>query len=417
MIIVIGAGISGLSLARELGGRQNLLVFEKNKYYGGLSTQYSQGNYHFDYGGHYFHFQNQPRLAAELNSIYPFGSFQRRSRVLAGKRLIPYPIQFHSSRLPGKIRKNVVSEMMTLLASPPGKAANLRLDLAAKFGPTLCSYFFYPFLEKFYGLPLEEISADMDKGTIPVPDRKKVLAGAAGKDFSETGYNASFLYPRNGLRHFIEAYARPVVKYINREEEILEVDPDRKKVYSSKKSYDYSHLINTIPLKDFLGLCRNSDLQKAGRRLRHISTLVINMVLKRRRRRFHWLYLPEKDLFGHRIGFYPYADYTACYLEKTVRPDMPLNPETGRREALETLRRLGLIEKSDELILFSPVLIPVSYIVFDHNWQSCVPGILADLEKNDVFCSGRFATWNYSSMSADIIQAEKTAKKVIPGVT
>jgi len=413
MIIVIGAGISGLTLAKELAGTDGLVLEKENKP-GGLSTQYNSGGYLFDYGGHYFHFQGLEKLALELQASYSFQSFKRRSFVASGKLRIPFPIQFHLSRLPAAIKKKVLEEILARDIEAKQKPANLREDLRAKFGPTLCDLFFYPFLEKFYQSPLTEISADMDKGTIPVPDRNKLISGARGKLFKGVGYNASFFYPRPGLADFIEKYGAKEYRRILTCEEVLAVDLAKKRITTRKNEYKYSVLCNTIPLKSFLALCRDHRLKKLAEKLRHISTLVFNAALQKRRRRFHWLYLPEIKYFCYRAGYYPYPDYTACYLEKTVNP-AEHDSTDWQNEALQTLRKLGMIEHDSELLHYDAKVIPISYIVFDRLWHETVPSTLAWLEKNDVYCSGRFATWNYSSMSMDMLQARMTARRILAG--
>lgn len=53
-IAVIGAGIAGLTLARELSDRAEVVVFEKSRGYGGRMATRQAGPYQFDHGAQFF---------------------------------------------------------------------------------------------------------------------------------------------------------------------------------------------------------------------------------------------------------------------------------------------------------------------------------------------------------------------------
>ena len=53
-IAIVGAGISGLSAARKLIEKHNVIIFDKSRGVGGrMSTRYSEA-YEFDHGAQYF---------------------------------------------------------------------------------------------------------------------------------------------------------------------------------------------------------------------------------------------------------------------------------------------------------------------------------------------------------------------------
>ena len=53
-IAIVGAGISGLTAARKLIERHNVIIFDKSRGVGGrMSTRYSEA-YEFDHGAQYF---------------------------------------------------------------------------------------------------------------------------------------------------------------------------------------------------------------------------------------------------------------------------------------------------------------------------------------------------------------------------
>lgn len=408
MIVIIGAGISGLTAARHLKGEY--LILERDVIPGGLAGQFQAGDYWFDYAGHYFHFLNKEHIRVMVEQVCPFREFTRISKTFALGRYAPFPIQFHLSRLPSKERRRALAEVMSRPFTPSG---NLHDYLELNFGETLFNIFFRPFLGKYYHCDLHELASDMDKGSIPPPDRERIAAGAAGGKFLNEGYNPVFYYPAGSLRAFISQYAAPLPpERIHYGETALEVDLRRRIVRTDKKEYCYDQLISTMPLKRLTEVMRPNKDFPAASGYRHVSTLVANAVLRRRRRRFHWTYIADADIPFYRVGFYPVHPAPACYLEKSVGPDFELNTPQVREEVLFTFKRLGLIEENNELIFMDARVIPVSYVLFTRDWREMVPPALERLKQEGVYSIGRYGSWNYTSMSDDMAGAIRAVAEI-----
>lgn len=407
MKVIIGAGISGLTAARHLKGE--CVILEKSDRIGGLSTQYRSNGHMFDYGGHYFHFQNRLPLLNELRKIIHMSEHRRNSKVFIHRRFVPYPLQYHLSYLSSSIGRAVLRDIESAL---PGKIKNLEEFLLAHFGKTLSGLFFFPFLTKYYQAQLKNISTGMDKGSIPVPSPAEIARGIRGERFSRLGYNPVFYYPPKGLVSFIDAYAGPVAERIEKKQEVVEIDYVNKRIQTSGDSLEYEHLISTMPLNNLLDILVPKDLSlfPGSRHLQHVSTIVTNVVLKRRRRRFHWIYLPEKKFPFYRMGYYPRIRSTVCYLERNVVPAESVTDDVPLDEVAGTLKELGVIQNSDEILHADTRVIPVAYVIFDHNWSSIVPPTLKKLADHDIHSIGRYGRWTYSSMVEDIVSAIRTAR-------
>ncbi len=406
MNVVIGAGISGLSAAHALGGE--FLIMEKNAAAGGLSGQYRSGGYAFDYGGHYFHFQGKPGVKAHVEKFHAFRSYRRDSKIFLRDRFVPYSLQYHLAYLPAKLRRAILAEIR---CRREGGAKDLEQFLLGNFGGRLFRLFFEPFLTKFYNRPLSELLSGMDRGSIPVPRLEDMLAGASGKRRFHEGYNPVFFYPVQSLQRFIEDYSRPLAGRIRFSEQVVVVEPRHKRVLTTGGAYNYEHLISTMPLKELLGII-SPPPPFPRQRLQHLSTLVINAVLAKRRRRFHWLYLPEKRFSFYRVGYYPGSGTVAIYLEKTIAAGDPLDPAQSFRDMVFTLRRTGMIAGASEVLFHDLKKIPVSYVVFNRDWSRLVPAVLEYLRGQQIHSIGRYGSWNYSSMADDIRMALETGGRI-----
>jgi protoporphyrinogen oxidase len=416
MIVIIGAGVSGLTAARELAGKKDFILLEKENYRGGLSTQYEVGGYRFDFGGHYFHFQDKADIQTIVEGICAFKKFNRKSKTFALERLIPFPIQFHLSYLPEVVREQITAEIMAADFTP---ASNLHDFLEINFGKTLFQLFFQPFLSKYYQIDLHEIIANMDRGSIPPPDKERIAAGAAGKKFYHTGYNPVFYYPASSLTHFIKNYSASITATamagnasIHLQEEVIGIDAGKRRVKTAANEYVYDKLVTSMPLNKLVEMIQPAGLFPSPGEFNHISTLLVNVILKRKRKQFHWVYLADKNIPFYRVGFYPVHPYPACYLEKTVSRDTTIDKEELREEIVMTLKALQLIEESDEVVFFDARVIPVSYILFTTNWPHVVPLTIDKLKKYGIYSIGRYGSWNYTSMSEDIKGAISCIKEL-----
>jgi protoporphyrinogen oxidase len=214
------------------------------------------------------------------------------------------------------------------------------------------------------------------------------------------------------LRHFIDLYARELGEKIRFHQEVIEVDCKKKRVKTRDHTIHYDKLLTTMPLNELLKVIKPAELFPSPRQLHHISTLVVNVVLKKKRKRFHWVYLPETRFPFYRVGFYPVHPSPACYLERTVAPGVSIDQDRLVRDILYTLTQLKLIENRNELVYFDSRVIPVSYIIFTKNWSALVPPLLSTLKGFDIYSLGRYGSWNYTSMSDDIKSALQCAQEL-----
>jgi len=408
MILIIGAGISGLTAGREL--TLPFKILEKGNTIGGLAGQYPAGPHHFDYGGHYFHFQKKRRIRRYLNRCHPLVRFTRQSRVFLGETLIPFPIQYHLAFLPHHLKETVYRELSH--ATPPS-FENLAAHLRSRFGPALFAHFFQPFLFKYYQTDLTTLDAGFGGESIPPPDRRKIRGGYRGKIFQKTGYNRFFHYPYGELRAFVDAYSRPIRSRIHTGQEVLRIDLHRREVFTASGSHSYSALLNTAPLSWLLSSIVQDNFSRLAPKLRSVSTQVVNFVLSRRYQNFHWVYLPSPDIPFYRAGYYPSSGPVKGYLERTLAPGSSSKPDDpDMSAAVGTLQKVGMIREKAEIRFMDSRVIPVSYVLRDHQWQPTVPAVLRQLKEHRVYSIGRYGSWRYSSMTDDIDQARKTAREL-----
>ena len=202
--LILGAGITGLSAGIATGAR----IYEAGKFPGGICASYyadargkksysavEEEAYRFELGGGHWIFGADEKIQAFIKGLVPAKSYERNSAVYFPDRdlYVPYPIQNHLSYLPADIRESAIAE---ILDSKPGNADTLKVWLEASFDRTLCELFFFPFHE-LYTTGLYSKIAPQDNFKTPV--NKELLIKGAKEKTPAVGYNATFIYPRDGL--------------------------------------------------------------------------------------------------------------------------------------------------------------------------------------------------------------------------
>src|SRR5439155_1475177 len=102
MILVLGAGLAGLSAAYHLQDTDDVLVLEREDRPGGLCRSVVKDGFTFDLTGHLLHLRRSEIRALVSDLIPPdhFMSIDRRAFIHSHGVLTPYPFQVNTHGLP-----------------------------------------------------------------------------------------------------------------------------------------------------------------------------------------------------------------------------------------------------------------------------------------------------------------------------
>lgn len=308
-IIILGAGISGLSAAWKLAsfGFRVILV-EASEQVGGLAGTVRKDGYCLDFGPHSFfsHDEEIRRIFLELFE----GTLQPQNRdakfYFQGKYL-DYPINaanlvaqmgfqpalqtgvsFLYQRLRRIFHKNSVSS----------EAQNVEEWVRENFGDYLYRFFFKPYTEQFWKMPCEELSAR----SIPSHTRMSFIK-ALGSLLSRKIKKSDSLidrerlptyYPPTGYGEVSERLLEKVLDldgklFLNSRAVEVWGDEDGIRVQylqgGEKKEIRADHLISTIPLNLFVRMLRpipSPEVSFSADRLDYRPLLMLGIVMSRK---------------------------------------------------------------------------------------------------------------------------------------
>ena len=416
MIVILGAGITGLSVAYHLKKKnKDFIIIEKENVPGGLCRNVYTDGYIFNYTGHFLHCKTEyvRTLAKEL--IPDIKKIKRNSYIYTNKRIVPYPIQSNIRYLSLQSR---VQSFLSYLFKPVKKPENLEEWFLCHFGREMHRIFFAPYNKKLWKYPLKEISPDFLSSY--VPKRASHFSEEIGE------YNSEFFYPEKGIGELISSMAEDV-KISHGEVNRI----DENFVCFEGERVKYETLVSTIPLPEFLKIfsVNKSGYTKNDGGLIWNSVLCINFGLKgsfsfessmkkfsQNLSQFHWIYFPESEYPFYRIGSLSNVssemvpeNHSSLWVEISYRNDKPDRSIVDK--VINKLAQIGVL-KEGTIDCISLLNIPYAYPIYNKDKEKILDGIKVFLDKYNIILAGRFGRWKYSYMEESILEGKKIAEEL-----
>lgn len=426
-VLILGAGLAGIATA--LHSPRPYRLIERCERPGGLCKTDLRDGFTFDATGHWLHLRD-PDMRRLAQDALPGGwaTVERKAAIWSHRRFTRYPYQVNTHGLPPEVIAENVLGFIEAHHGESGRALRERppRDFAEfilrHLGEGFARNFMFPYNAKLWTVPPSAMSTEWTRRFVPRPTLEQVVRGALGLEGEGTGYNASFLYPREGG---IEAFVRALVRRLPAPPECgawpLAIEPARKTArLSTGEEVRWRWLVSTIPLPELVSLCADapSAVLQAAAELRATTVTYVNVAARDvGAPPIHWAYLPEERHPAYRVGS------PSAAVASTAPPGCrsfcvefsapgPLPAADVERDALEALLELGFVrDRSD--VLFSEVrAIPHAYVICDHRYGPATREIVAWLEARDVLVAGRYGRWEYSSMEDALLTGRECARRI-----
>ena len=402
-IAVIGAGISGLSVAnnlRKIG--HDVVVYEKESTPGGLvRCTVEKGVLYHRVGGHVFNSKIQPVLDwfnSKFDVSTDFIEAKRDAQITWDfNDYVKYPIENNIRGLSPKLQDSIVTELLSLKSTNLDSASNLEDYLYNTFGKTLYNLYFKPYNSKLWSVPISEISTSWLKGKLPTPKLKDIiLSNISGRE-EDSMVHSSFLYPKKGGSQFI-------VDQMANELEIKYKRIDKIEFLDNKPFLDdtvYDEVIFTGNVREAIkwGLF---DIDITDIRDELLSSLTFNstsnvLCTMEKNMDYSWLYLPSADFLFHRMiftgNFSKHNNVKENQLSCTVE-FAGLIPENRMIEEVNKLPfKVDILSSHRE---------KYTYPVNTQNTEMLMIMVRERLKKKNIHLLGRFAEWKYYNMDTAI---------------
>lgn len=415
-VIIIGAGIAGLSVAYYLG--EDYLVIEKSDKVGGICRTVATDGFLMDYGTHVLWGNNREgREIAEQFLPNQIDWQPRNASIYFEGQYIDYPFQANIYQLSPEREYEC---LLGFVDKGDNLPHNFEEFIVSFYGEGISKYFMRPFNEKFWKMDLRKITLEWCK-RIPRPTPQEILQGVCFKKGGQYGSNSIIGYPKKGgIQSFIDAIAGKI-KPAYTSSEVSHIDVDDKRVLlTCGEILSYDKLVITSPLNKLKFLSDNYDINPLLEPLKSLIVHVVGVGIKRDVGiPYHWVYYPQKELSFYRINFAHNISRSVCpphtsfmLAEVSQEPRSPYDLEIIKKEVLGDMKKIGILKNSDHVTFNETLSIDPSYVIFDNYRAKKISQIREYLRARDIYTLGRYGNWEYSNMFDSLLEGKALAEKL-----
>lgn len=426
-IVIIGAGLTGLSAAYHLEKRGffDYTLFEKEATIGGLCRSTKQDGFTFDFTGHLLHISDPyfKSLIMDLVGLHSFNALKRASYIYSHNTYTQYPFQTNLYGLPPSIIAECIEGYVNRPRSrkQPKTFAQWALH---NFGKGCAHHFFIPYQTKIFACNPQTISASWTGRFVPKTSLREMIIGAIHTADSSIGYNATFYYPKHGgTSSWVNKFAKNISKPIHTQYHVQRIDlKNRVIIFANGHEEQYEILINTMPLDILIHTLKerpDTSFYKALPGLQCTSVINYNLGIARPNlSEKHWIYFPEKKYPFYRIGF-PHN------FSQNMAPEgcSSLYGECSYLYASQAKKNLLLtesIQQTKKILniadheIITENIIPIShaYVLYNFWREKNLSKLLNLLAQENIFSIGRYGAWKYSSMQEAILDGKQIAETI-----
>ncbi len=410
--LVVGAGMTGLGFANFIDD-DDLLVVEREPDIGGWCKTVRRSGFVWDYSGHFFHFKN-PDIEAYLRHRMhseEIVTVEKNSLIHLDGHLIDFPFQKNIHQLP----KEQFIDALYDLYFRSEQTDELCPDsfqgmLFEKFGRTISELFLIPYNEKLYACDLATLDRDAMGRFFPYADLEEIIRNMRRPD--NESYNSSFTYPLGGAIRYIEALASELPdEQIITDAGVVDIAAQRRiATLADGRRVSYEHLISSAPFDRLLkmtGLSHDPSVFTSNK------VLVFNLGFdKKGPDGVHWIYFPEREISFYRAGFYDNimgADRMSLYVEIGLESGASVDVAASRRQVLDDLSRVGVID-DHELLAHHHVVLDPAYVHITKESKRSFEQLSSTLRCVGIHSIGRYGGWTYCSIEDNLIEARNLAE-------
>jgi len=403
--LIIGGGVTGLSLASYLDNK-DYLILEKDKKVGGYCKTTIRNGFVWDYSGHFFHFKNKDIKDYVVENIEcKLVNINKITNIYYKGELINFPFQYNIHQLP---QDEFIECLYDAYNNNKIDNTTFKSYINSTLGKAISDKFIIPYNEKLYACNLDELQHDsMGRFFPPILSFNELLEKIKNNS-KLTSYNDSFIYPVKGSFEFVKSIlTRILPDKIKTNTEVIKIDLENKIVYTENETYHFKNLINTLPFNIFLKL---SNQQVSNLSANKVAVFNLGFD-KNTDIKSHWIYFPGNEIF-YRVGFYNniLSQYRmSLYVEIGMKSEDKVDKDILLNKVLEDLKKCHII-KNQSLIDYEFLVMSPAYVHITKQSNEIYNNWCKQNNINNIYSIGRYGSWTYCSIEDNIIQAKKTAE-------
>lgn len=428
-VAILGSGMAALGAAHRLRAEGvPYVMYDMGTHPGGhTKTFVYPGGWTFDDGPHVSFTSDgriQEILADQIRGDYnavPTGVNNHWQG-----HWIKHPAQCNLHGLPIDLVVSCIEGFVEAASDESPAIANYEDWLYASYGRAFADTFPMHYTRKVHTTDAKNLTSDWMGPRMYRPALDEVLRGALTPNTPEVHYIDRFRYPTEGGFY---SYLRPLheASDLRMNHEVVRLSPTEKIIhFANGRQASYGQLVSSIPLPTLVPMIDGTpaDVLEAAAALAATSCVIVNIGIDREEDSgYSWTYFYDEDYIITRLS-YPHryapgnvppgcaAFQCEIYFSDKYRP-MTDPPESYVEPAIENLRRCGLIEPGDQILLHDAKLSPYAGIIFDHDRPAALRVVHDYLDEVEVHYCGRFGDWAYLWTDDSFLSGERAAESAL----
>jgi protoporphyrinogen oxidase len=433
-IAILGAGISGLALARFLveGGlpRESLTLFEARREVGGLCASKTVDGFTYDVtGGHILYSKDAAAMAwmkACAGGESAFVTRDRHTKIRFGDRWVHYPFENGLGDLPPQANFDCLRGYIDAWHRRQVDGSKAPTQFGAwvrwRFGDGIAKHFMDPYNAKVWKRELDFLSSDWVAGRVPDAPVDDVLRASIGIRTEGYTHQSIFFYPRTGgFQAITDGIASTLLDRVRLSTRVGEVVRLRDGWTVNGEHFD--RVVSTLALTDLPSIVRDMPAApaEAMRSLEYNSITCFLVALARPEHpELSWIYLPHPEqgptnrvtyMSNYAPGMAP-AGRSSLLCEVTHPGGAPAPGPELEREVLAGLEQAGLLARS-EVLVTDRVTTRHAYVVFDAAYHARRKAAFDWLDSVGLVPLGRFGRFEYDNSDQCVIKARELASRLV----
>lgn len=411
MNLIIGAGITGLSIGSFLED-QNYLIIEATDSIGGYCKTIKKDGFVWDYSGHFFHFKSDEikKYLLEKMDQSQIKDCVKFTQIFYNKKYIDFPFQKNIHQLD----KEEFIDCLYDLFNPRTKVEKTFKDMVySRLGKSISEKFLIPYNEKLYACDLDKLDKDAMGRFFPHTNKEEIIRNFRMRN--NNSYNSTFTYPMGGAIEYVNSIASRInPNKIVLGEKLIGLDIKNKIAKTNKREIHYSNLISTIPFPSLLNL---AQIPYESKVFSWNKVLVFNLGFDKKGldKINNWVYFPDRNIRFYRIGYYDnifQSDKMSLYVEIGFNKDEDINIEKELKTVINDLEIVGVKQKNQKLISYIYIIMDPAYVHINKGSIHAVENIKKELGEQGIYSIGRYGSWTYCSIEDNIIESKNLAEKL-----
>ena len=433
-IAILGAGVTGLALARFLieGGlpAESIHLFESAPVPGGLCRSRSIDGFTYDVaGGHILYSKDREAMGWMKEHAGGESAFVRRDRhtkIRWADRWVRYPFENGLGDLPPEANfeciRGYVKAWHARQLNGSAAPADFKSWIRWRFGDGIAEHFMDPYNEKIWKRDLGEITSEWVAGRVPDAPVDDVLRASVGIQTEGYTHQAIFYYPRRGgFQAITDGLAAPILSRVRFSTPVREIARTRGGARVNGEDFDL--VVSTLPLNALPSIVRDvpAAIQEAMRGLAYNGLVSLLIALDRAEHPdLSWIYLPQRGQGpANRVTYMSnYSPENApagrtSMLAEVTWPGGERFPDSSLdREVIAGIVGAGLVEEG-EILFTDRAEVEQAYIVYDHDHYARRRASIEWLEGQGILPIGRFGRYDYDNSDQCVIKARELARRLL----